>query len=63
MDDVLAVAKEIRSAFSAKTPVLYGGSVDKHTMIPFLSSSEISGFLVGGASLDASMFSAITHAS
>lgn len=36
--------------------IIYGGSVDKNTIIPFLKEGESDGFLVGRASLDKKKF-------
>lgn len=57
LEDVLAVAQNIRKAFATPKGVLYGGSVDEKTAKPFLTSPELAGVLVGGASLDAGQFS------
>ncbi len=42
-----------------KIPLLYGGSINGETLPPLLSSSIISGFLIGGASLEVESFGAI----
>lgn len=41
------------------TPILYGGSVDEQVAMELLDSGLIDGLLVGGASLDAAVFTAI----
>lgn len=48
-----AVAEEIREV-AGEVPVLYGGSVTPMNIGGFIEEEALSGFLVGGASLDAS---------
>jgi triosephosphate isomerase len=43
---------EIAGADAAKTAILYGGSVNKDNAASLLAASDVSGLLVGGASLD-----------
>ena len=43
------------------TPILYGGSVGAENSQKLIQSSLVSGFLVGGASLEVEKFSAIVH--
>lgn len=45
-------AIRIKQYFGEGTPVLYGGSVTAEDVKPFLSISELAGFLVGGESLN-----------
>lgn len=44
---------EIAGVGAAKTPILYGGSVNEGNAASLLAASDVSGLLVGGASLDA----------
>ncbi len=55
VEDVLKVVKEFQSRYSPKQ-VIYGGSVNADSVTPFLEHDEISGFLVGGASLEVESF-------
>ena len=48
---------------SAKTRILYGGSVKPENMKQFASQPDVDGALVGGASLDAGSFLGIIEAS
>jgi triosephosphate isomerase len=43
---------EVAGAGAAKTPILYGGSVNEGNAPSLLAASDVSGLLVGGASLD-----------
>ncbi|RKZ27912.1 triose-phosphate isomerase [bacterium] len=43
------------------TRILYGGSVNPHNIIKFISMPDIDGALVGGASLDPELFGEIVH--
>jgi triosephosphate isomerase len=56
------VGEELTRLGRSATPVLYGGSVDPKTAAPLAQLKEVDGFLVGGASLDASSFLAIAKA-
>ncbi len=55
LEDILETKKLVVQAFG-DVPYIYGGSVDENTDSKILKSSEIDGFLVGGASLSASKF-------
>jgi triosephosphate isomerase len=63
------VAKRLRETISSllspeiaeKTRILYGGSVKSANVAGFLSSPEVDGVLVGGASLDIGEFSGIAR--
>ena len=44
---------EIAGVGAAQTPILYGGSVNEGNAASLLAASDVSGLLVGGASLDA----------
>jgi len=60
------VHRHIRAVLEAKAParripVLYGGSVKPENSLELLSQKNISGVLVGGASLKVTEFSAIIH--
>ncbi|HMC53642.1 MAG TPA: triose-phosphate isomerase, partial [Gemmatimonadaceae bacterium] len=46
-------------ANAAEVPVLYGGSVNKDNAKSLLEAPDVAGLLVGGASLEASAWSAI----
>lgn len=43
--------------FAGKIPILYGGSVNSSNILTFLKKTNLSGFLVGGASLNPKEFS------
>lgn len=67
-DEAAAVNKAIRAAIvaehgeeHAETKILYGGSVKANNVAGFLSSPEVNGVLVGGASLDADEFAGIAR--
>jgi triosephosphate isomerase len=57
--DAAAVHRSIRAWLASRTPagaratILYGGSVNPDNAAALLAESELDGFLVGGASLDA----------
>lgn len=53
--EVLAVCREIRSAFG-EAIIIYGGSVNPDNIDEFLEHDEVEGFLVGTASLDPEEF-------
>lgn len=55
LDEVLAEVAEVKKAFG-NIPVLYGASVNPETMGELAEREEISGFLVGTASLDVEKF-------
>lgn len=66
--DAAAVHKVIRSALSKRVgdrgagiPILYGGSVNRDTVRGLLDASDVDGVLVGGASLDAEGWAAISR--
>jgi triosephosphate isomerase len=67
IEDVEEMAKFIRSqlveiigeAHGREVPILYGGSVKPGNMRGYISVHEISGALVGGASLEADSFAAL----
>lgn len=59
-EDTSQMASVIRHRLkNSALPVLYGGSLDAHHARAFLEQSDISGVLVGGASLNARMFHTI----
>lgn len=67
-EEAEAVSKAIRKALaenfgadSAQSRILYGGSVKAANVAGFLSSGEVDGVLVGGASLDADEFAGIAR--
>ncbi len=51
-EHAVSVAQTIKDKAGSDIPVLYGGSVKPENVQSFLSHQEISGALVGGASLD-----------
>lgn len=53
--EVLSIIKEIKNAFSG-VRTIYGGSVNPDNIDQFNTHSEIEGYLVGSASLDAENF-------
>ncbi|MGA7615638.1 MAG: triose-phosphate isomerase [Thermoanaerobaculia bacterium] len=55
----LAIRKVLRGLGHEQVPILYGGSVTPENAEALASVDEVSGFLVGGASLDATKFLAI----
>jgi triosephosphate isomerase len=55
VSEVLEVIKEIGNSFSGSR-IIYGGSVNRDNIAQYLPKSEIEGFLVGSASLDAEHF-------
>jgi triosephosphate isomerase len=67
LDDIVtmhnAIASELKKsqdgAAAAKTPVLYGGSVNAENAAAIFALNNVSGGLVGGASLDANTFGSI----
>lgn len=62
-EDAVAMARHIRSTcVSDKIQVLYGGSVSSGNAGDFLGRPEISGLLVGGASVDPKEFAKIIEA-
>lgn len=56
-----ALADRLGSGAAQAVRVLYGGSVKPHNAAEFFSQPDIDGALVGGASLDAGSFAAITR--
>lgn len=62
-ENAAAVAKQAQEVVGFAVPVLYGGSVTPSNVRSFLEKKEISGALVGGASLDPVSFVNLVHAS
>lgn len=60
--DAAEVARRAKEIVGADVPILYGGSVTKDNAKEFLKEKELSGFLVGGASLDPASFVDLAHA-
>lgn len=60
VDKVVQVAAEIRAAFGAQTPVLYGGSVDELTINEYLLVTD--GVIIGTAALDGTQFARVVAA-
>ena len=54
--------ERIGAARSARTPILYGGSVKPDNAAELLAASDVDGVLVGGASLEAASFAALVAA-
>lgn len=54
--DANDVADQLRNKYGKELAVLYGGSVDHHTVKAFLQQENINGLLVGKASLDPTEF-------
>src|SRR3989344_1825043 len=61
--DAQEVASELKRTHGEDLEVLYGGSVTAENVKHFLNEDDISGVLVGGASLDEKEFVAIVEAS
>ena len=55
------VAKMHGSEIAGKTRILYGGSVKPDNIATLMSQTDVDGALVGGASLDAAIFSQIVN--
>ncbi len=51
--------RELAGERGAKVPILYGGSVNRGNVSELLAARDVDGVLVGGASLDATGWSAI----
>lgn len=60
-ENTVKMAEFIRKTANADVPVLYGGSVTPENADDFLRQKEISGALVGGASLRGESIKAITR--
>lgn len=68
-DDALSIIKVLRRGlaeklgedFAENLQILYGGSVKPENTFSFMEKEEIDGLLVGGASLDAKLFTEIIH--
>lgn len=56
---IAKVVNKVRDLAGQPTPVLYGGSVDHNNALAIIKQSQISGFLVGTASLDPQNFLAL----
>ena len=61
VEDIAAMHAEIRSRIPSDTRILYGGSANPNNADAILGLSNVDGALVGGASLDADAFWAITQ--
>jgi triosephosphate isomerase (TIM) len=63
-EDAAAAAAHLRELLSSRHDlrILYGGSVNRGNAADLLRKGRVDGFLVGGASLDASVFAAIARA-
>lgn len=59
VEEILTVKTNL--LLSQKTQFLYGGSVNEKTVHSYLSTKEIDGLLIGGASLDPERFSRIVN--
>lgn len=60
--EIAAVHHYIKSALGSAQPVLYGGSVNPGNIAQIVQLPEVSGSLIGGASLEISSMSAIIAA-
>jgi triosephosphate isomerase len=60
LEQVKQVVKEIQTAFSPQTTVLYGGSVDELTINEYLLVTD--GVIIGTASLDGTQFARVVAA-
>lgn len=60
VDQVTQVVKEIKTAFTAQTQVLYGGSVDELTINEYVLVAD--GVIIGTASLDGTQFARVVAA-
>jgi triosephosphate isomerase (TIM) len=56
------IKEEVAALTNKKIPVLYGGSIDADNVVPYASSSNIDGILVGGASAKFESFKNILSA-
>jgi len=56
------LAGRFGNTIADETPILYGGSVKDTNAVELLAGADIDGVLVGGASLDAAVFSRIITA-
>lgn len=56
------VAKTLKQKYGESLEVLYGGSVNSHNVAEFISQENISGVLIGRASLDGQEFVRIINA-
>jgi triosephosphate isomerase (TIM) len=56
------LSERLSPAVSDRVPILYGGSVKPDNAAELLNAPEVSGVLVGGASLDPESFAAIVRA-
>lgn len=55
------VAQKLKEKYGEKLQVLYGGSVTKENVVSFITQPDISGVLIGGASLDPDEFCEIVR--
>lgn len=64
MHDVIrdVLAKKFTKKAAEETRVLYGGSIDKQTVIEYMTTTGVDGVLVGGASLDPREFGLLCRA-
>lgn len=60
--DIRALLAGYSASLSARTPILYGGSVKAENARDLFLKPDVNGGLVGGASLDAAQFIAICEA-
>ena len=62
---VRAIRHNLKHLYGAKASeavqILYGGSVTEHNAADYLELSDVDGFLLGGSSLDAKVFSEIVE--
>jgi triosephosphate isomerase len=56
---IRAALRELIGRGAAEVPILYGGSVNASNAAALLSAPEVNGLLVGGASLDPTVWADI----
>lgn len=61
-ENAAEMAKQAQAYLKTDLPVLYGGSITATNIKSFLVKDEVSGFLVGGASLDPASLVSLVHA-
>ncbi len=61
-DAIRAILKKAYGTKAGNVRILYGGSVDEHNILEYMTTSGIDGALVGGASLDPTVFARMCRA-
>jgi len=62
-DEIRATLKKVYASKANDVRILYGGSVDEHNILEYMSINGVDGALVGGASLDPAVFGRLCRAS